>query len=436
MEPHRNADGSVKRGLRNTIQTGYWSGFATTAAAPYSSASGTFQVPSVIYSGTASISYAAPWVGIGGYGDYTLIQLGVVEAAGAGGTLYQVWYELYPAPSVYISHTVKPGDIITASLECTAACSPSQMQTWQLTMTDETAGWSWTQSLQYQSSMASAEWIVEAPFNSSGETPLADYGQLTFDPVSANGANPNLTLAADGIQMLDPWGEISNPSEPVGGDAFSTCWGLAPSFTPCATASVTTPPPAAPTASLSANPKSITAGQSSTLSWSATNASSCTGSGFTASGNKGSAVVLPTVTTAYAVQCTGEGGSATATATVTVTAMVKPIDGHCGSANGQHLTTAPTNNLCAGGGASAVIGTGQMWSWSCAGLNGGHAQQCSASLLVNGQCGAANGVATSKAPSSGLCAAGTASGLGGHGPWNWKCNGSNGGKNASCSAPL
>src|SRR5439155_20544747 len=74
MEPHRNADGSIKRGLRNTIQTGYWSGFAATAAAPYTSASGTFQVPKVTHSGATSdgTEYSSTWVGIGGYGDYTL----------------------------------------------------------------------------------------------------------------------------------------------------------------------------------------------------------------------------------------------------------------------------------------------------------------------------------------------------------------------------
>ena len=30
IELLRNADGSIKRGLRNEIQTGYWSGFAAT----------------------------------------------------------------------------------------------------------------------------------------------------------------------------------------------------------------------------------------------------------------------------------------------------------------------------------------------------------------------------------------------------------------------
>jgi Peptidase A4 family len=315
MQADYDHDGSIRR-IRNSIVTAYWSGYAVNASAPYTSASGTFQVPSVTYDGLANTTeYVSQWVGIGGYGDSTLIQLGAMEWIGpSGGASYVVWYELYPAQALVVPRDANPGDVITASLQCTAACSPSSVQTWQLSLTDQTAGWTWTQNFQYQSSMGSAEWITEAP--GWPTLPLANYRQVTFDPVEANGLNPNLSLSANGVIMQDPYGETSNPSSPVGGDVFSTCWG-AGSLTPC-TASAFATPPVAPTASLSANPKSLTAGQSSTLSWSSTNASSCESGGFAASGTSGSAVVSPTVTTSYSVTCTGDGGSATALSTVTV----------------------------------------------------------------------------------------------------------------------
>jgi peptidase A4-like protein len=315
MEAYRNPDGSIRR-LRNSIVSAHWSGYAVNTSAPYTSASGTFQVPSVTYDGLAnSTEYVSDWVGIGGYGDSTLIQLGSMEIASTSDAVsYLVWYELYPAGTQLIPYSVKPGDVITASLQCTAACSPSSVQTWQLSMSDQTAGWSWTQSFQYQSSMASAEWIIEAPGLPS--LPLADYSQATFDPVEANGLNPNLSLSANGIIMQDPYGETSNPSAPVNGDVFSTCWGNS-SLTPCTAGSFTTPPPAT-IASLLASPTKISAGQSSTLTWSSTNASSCAGSSFTASGTSGSALVSPTVTTSYSVTCIGAGASATAMATVTM----------------------------------------------------------------------------------------------------------------------
>ncbi len=116
-----------------------------------------------------------------------------------------------------------------------------------------------------------------------------------------------------------------------------TCNGVSDSTT----VSVTTPPPQtcppgmigvppnctwpqqnAPTVNLTANPSSIQTGQSSTLTWSVSNATSCVASNGW-SGNKnangGSQVVSPTSNTTYTLTCTGPGGSASDTATVTVT---------------------------------------------------------------------------------------------------------------------
>ena len=160
MQPYRNHDGSFMR-LRGTITTSSWSGYAVTAAAPYANASATWQVPNVTYDGGQipyGYEYVFNWVGIGGYSDATLIQLGTESVVStAGVTSFYTWYELYPAVSQNVGLTVEPGDIVTASLQCTAACSPSQTQTWRLTISDDTTGAAWTQSLQYQSSMASAE---------------------------------------------------------------------------------------------------------------------------------------------------------------------------------------------------------------------------------------------------------------------------------------
>lgn len=55
---------------------------------------------------------------------------------------------------------------------------------------------------------------------------------------------------------------------------------------------------------------------------------------------------------------------------------------------------------------------------------------------INGACGSANGVATTTAPTTNLCKAGTPSAVTGTGPWTWSCVGSGGGTTASCGAPL
>ncbi|MBF0439478.1 MAG: S8 family serine peptidase, partial [Magnetococcales bacterium] len=58
------------------------------------------------------------------------------------------------------------------------------------------------------------------------------------------------------------------------------------------------------------------------------------------------------------------------------------VDGSCGSSNSQSFTTAPTTNLCATGTASTLTGSGP-WSWSCAGVSGGAtSSDCSAKVTA------------------------------------------------------
>ncbi len=77
-----------------------------------------------------------------------------------------------------------------------------------------------------------------------------------------------------------------------------------------------------PTVTLAADPTSIASGASSTLTWSSTNATSCTASGgwTGAEAISGTQSVSPTLTTSYTLTCTGAGGSASATATVAISA--------------------------------------------------------------------------------------------------------------------
>lgn len=81
------------------------------------------------------------------------------------------------------------------------------------------------------------------------------------------------------------------------------------------------PPTPAPTANLTAFPSSINAGQSSTLSWSSTNATTCSAPWTTSGSSSGSQSVSPTTTTTYSITCTGAGGSASSSATVNVAAQ-------------------------------------------------------------------------------------------------------------------
>lgn len=85
------------------------------------------------------------------------------------------------------------------------------------------------------------------------------------------------------------------------------------------------PPPApAPTASLSANPDTINKGDSTTLTWQTTNATTVSIDGIGPVDPSGSRQVTPTDSTTYHLVAKGVGGTQDATARVTVNAAPAP----------------------------------------------------------------------------------------------------------------
>jgi N-acetylneuraminic acid mutarotase len=80
---------------------------------------------------------------------------------------------------------------------------------------------------------------------------------------------------------------------------------------------------------ISVNPTTITLGQSTTLNWSSTNATSCTASGAWSGSEatSGSQSVTPTATGAqtYSLSCTGPGGSPSNSASLTVNSATAPL---------------------------------------------------------------------------------------------------------------
>lgn len=105
----------------------------------------------------------------------------------------------------------------------------------------------------------------------------------------------------------------------------SGCKKKAPAPPPPPPAPVAPPPAPAPTVTLSADPTSIERGQSSTLSWSSTNATNVSiDQGIGDVSTSGSRSVSPSSSTTYTVTAKGEGGAANATARITVTAPPPP----------------------------------------------------------------------------------------------------------------
>lgn len=130
-------------------------------------------------------------------------------------------------------------------------------------------------------------------------------GQIISGPIQVNWYNINFDNGVDGyVQSTDFKLVSTNP---------------------------TNPPPApnpVPSIVFSANPSSINAGASTTLSWSSLNTSSCSASGSTAfSGavaTSGTRSVSPAASTSFSLNCTGPGGSASASVLLTVLPVAPP----------------------------------------------------------------------------------------------------------------
>ncbi len=85
------------------------------------------------------------------------------------------------------------------------------------------------------------------------------------------------------------------------------------------------PPPAQPTVTLSANPPTVQRGESSTLRWSSTNATTLNIAPTVGTVSpEGTQTVTPDDSVTYTVTATGPGGTATASARVTVNAPPPP----------------------------------------------------------------------------------------------------------------
>lgn len=133
-------------------------------------------------SSSATNTFSAEWIGIGGQFDTTLIQCGTEQDFINGQAQYSAWYELLPRNSVTI-HTinVSPGDIMQASIQL----SNATLNQWVLNLTDTTNGQTFQNTFTYASSQLSAEWIVERPSVNNVISRLANFGTTTFSNCTA-----------------------------------------------------------------------------------------------------------------------------------------------------------------------------------------------------------------------------------------------------------
>ena len=144
-----------------------------------SSITGTWIVPEIKYS--ENNTYSSVWVGVGGYGETSLIQAGTEQHCENGRITYFAWYELLPATITTITTVeISPGDQITTSITLVDHAKNS----WLITLVDQTTGESFQKTVTYDSTRQTAEWIVERPTVNNQISTLANFNQATLTDCS------------------------------------------------------------------------------------------------------------------------------------------------------------------------------------------------------------------------------------------------------------
>jgi Peptidase A4 family len=168
-----------------------WAGYvavpSTAAGARFRRVLGTWVEPSASCT-AAHPTYSAVWVGLGGYraGSKALEQVGTdADCTGAGGAVYDSWYELLPAAPVRLKLRVHAGDSMAASVTIEGAAV-------RLTIRDLASG-AHVSVLKRPATLdgSSAEWIVEAPSDCVSADAcevlaLTDFGQTQFSSALAS----------------------------------------------------------------------------------------------------------------------------------------------------------------------------------------------------------------------------------------------------------
>ncbi len=237
-------------------------------------------------------------------------------------------------------------DTVTPAAGGATQVSPTETTTYTLTVT----------FADNSMAMATATVTVTEPPTAtlSANPAIVTAGQsATLSWSSTNGDNVEID---QGIGSVDASG--SQSVFPTSTTTYTLTVTDANGFEVTATAVVTVTD--APTATLSANPATITAGQSATLSWSSTNGVNVEiDQGIDSVGASGSQSVSPTSTTTYTLTVTDANGfKATATAVVTVTepptATLSAVPATITRGQSATLSVASTNAV------SAVIRPGNL----------------------------------------------------------------------------
>lgn len=216
-------------GIRGTTkaQSFNWSGYANTSTTKgaFTKVSGSWVTPKIVKC-TKEDQLTSEWVGLDGFNSNTVEQDGTLDWCFQGKAIYFTWYEMFPAGTIEVGKTLKPGDKISASVT-------RKGTSYTLALTDSTHK---ANSFSVKKTCAaatclttSAEWIAERPSFSTGIAPLVDFGSwhLTKGAVTKSGKSGKIgSFGNDAITMIDSTEtyNLATVSALKTGNAFTATW--------------------------------------------------------------------------------------------------------------------------------------------------------------------------------------------------------------------
>jgi hypothetical protein len=210
--------GHGKQVVKNQTSSTNWSGYAVSGSdGAYNSVSSNWTEPTATCNDDGD-EYAAFWVGLDGYNSDSVEQTGTDSDCDGGTPDYYGWYEMYPADPVYFDNPVYPGDSMSASVNVSG-------DTYTLTLTDNTQGWTQTENeTESGLSDSSAEVITEAPSDEYGPLPLADFGTVNYSGSTVNGQSMGSQDPTQIIMVGSSGDQLDNTSSIDGNGDFSNTW--------------------------------------------------------------------------------------------------------------------------------------------------------------------------------------------------------------------
>ena len=208
-----------------------WAGYVVSSRSAFTSVGAHWTVAAVRCAASTSTQAAVQWVGFDGWYDKTVEQ-GGTEAYCSGTTpVYSAWWEMYPTNQIKQMFSVRPGDVITASVTYAS-------RTFNIVVRDVSTGKALAITAACKAtvtcSRSSAEWIVEAPAYGGHSASLARWNQVSFThTVASTAVNLSTTSGISAftniqVAMTGANGGRDRRAQPgaltSGGKGFTEAW--------------------------------------------------------------------------------------------------------------------------------------------------------------------------------------------------------------------